>query len=107
MNTLAAADDWECNAHAYLQLDQQLHERFVERGGTPKMLQIFQQMNVHMHVMRVAQGYAARDFEAMHFEHEQIFEALESRSSDRLNAVLLNHLESSRMRAYKMLMDRE
>ena len=88
---------------AYLVLDQQLHERFVARGGTPKMVQLFQQTNVHQQVARVAHLYYREDFEAAHFEHEQLFDALESKLPDRLNTALLNHLENSRMRALKNL----
>jgi DNA-binding GntR family transcriptional regulator len=69
------------------------------------MLQLFQQMNVHMQVTRIIRHYQPRDFEAMHFEHEQIFAALEDRSSERLSAALLNHLESSRFRALRCSQD--
>ncbi len=101
MHELAQTDNWQSVMHDYLQLDQQLHERFVARGGTPRMLQMFQQMNVHMQVARIVRHFQTRDFEAIHFEHEQIFDALEDPSSQRLSATLLNHLEASRMRALK------
>lgn len=101
MNDLAEAHDWQPIIYDYLQLDQQFHERLVERGGPHRMLQMFQQMNVHMQVARIVHSFQPRDFEAMHFEHEQIFEALEDPTSQRLNAALLNHLEASRMRALK------
>lgn len=101
MDDLAQADDWQSVIHDYLQLDRQFHERLVERGGTPRMLQMFQQMNVHMQVARIVRHFHPRDFDAIHFEHEQIFEALEDPSSQRLSAALLNHLEASRMRALK------
>jgi DNA-binding GntR family transcriptional regulator len=96
-------ENWQAVMQAYLPLDQQLHERFVARGGTPKMLQLFQQTNVHRQVTRVLDRYCRDDFEAVHFEHEQLFDALESRSPDALNSTLLNHLENSRMRALKNL----
>jgi DNA-binding GntR family transcriptional regulator len=101
MNELAQSGQWLPVIHDYLQLDRQFHERFVERGGTPRMLQMFQQMNVHMQVERIVRRFQPRDFEAIHFEHEQIFAALEDPSSQRLSATLLNHLEASRMRALK------
>ena len=97
----ADLNGWSSVIHDYLALDQQLHEHFVLRGGTPRMLQLFQQMNVHMHVRRIINRYQLRDFQALHFEHEQIFEALDDRSPDRLNAALLNHLEASRYRALR------
>lgn len=101
MDSLAQTGDWQLVIQDYLQLDQQFHERLVERGGTPRMLQLFQQMNVHMQVARIVRNFHPRDFEAIHFEHEQIFEALEDPSSQRLSAALLNHLEASRMRSLK------
>lgn len=99
----SAADDWQQPMQAYLVYDQQLHERFVACGGTPRMLQLFQQANVHQQVARVLPRYCREDFDAIHFEHEQIFDALESRSPDLLNEILFNHLENSRMRALKNL----
>lgn len=101
MHELAQTANWQLVIRDYLQLDQQFHERFVARGGTPRMLQMFQQMNVHMQVARIVRHFQSRDFEAIHFEHEQIFDALEDPSSQRLSATLLNHLEASRMRALK------
>jgi DNA-binding GntR family transcriptional regulator len=96
-------DNWQEVMQAYLIHDQQLHERFVARGGTPKMLQLFQHTNVHQQVARIVHRYNRTDFEAAHLEHEQIFDALESRSPDLLNTTLLNHLENSRMRVLKNL----
>ncbi len=96
-------ENWQEVMQAYLVHDQQLHERFVARGGTPKMLLLFQQTNVHQQVACVAHCYCRSDFEAAHFEHERIFDALETRSPDLLNMILLNHLENSRMRALKNL----
>lgn len=104
LGALAAQGDevgWHAVIYDYLTLDQQLHERFVERGGTPRMLQLFQQVNVHMQVTRVIPYYQMRDFQSIHFEHEQIFDALEDRSPERLSAALLNHLEASRFRALR------
>jgi DNA-binding GntR family transcriptional regulator len=105
LDDLAVAGNWQTVIYDYLELDRQLHERFVARGGTPRMLQLFQQMNVHMQVARIIRGYQPRDFEAMHFEHEQVFAALEDRSQERLSAALLNHLEASRFRALKCSQD--
>ncbi|MBL8163814.1 MAG: GntR family transcriptional regulator [Anaerolineae bacterium] len=104
MNALAEVGDWQTVAGEYVQLDQQLHERFVLRGGPPRMLRLYEQTHVHLY-LRLAQPYFSdRDFEATHFEHEQILEALASQSPDRLNAALLNHLESERVRAARALL---
>ncbi len=102
---LAARDNWQVVAADYLELDRQLHERFIERGGSPLMVKLFQQMNVHMQLRRVVPAYYQLDFEATHFEHEQIFAAIESGSSERLNASLLNHLEASQSRVLKRLQE--
>jgi DNA-binding GntR family transcriptional regulator len=99
LGKLACTGDWSAVIHDYLQLDRQLHERLVMRGGTPRMLELFQQMNVHMQVARIVHQYQPRDFEMIHFEHEQVFAALDAGSPERLSAALLNHLEDSRLRA--------
>ena len=99
LDKLACTGDWPAVIHDYLQLDRQLHERLVMRGGTPRMLELFQQMNVHMQVARIIHQYQPRDFEMIHFEHEQVFAALDAGSPERLSAALLNHLEDSRLRA--------
>jgi DNA-binding GntR family transcriptional regulator len=99
LDDLACTGDWPAVMHEYLRLDQQLHERLVMRGGTPKMLELFQQMNVHMQIARIIPQYQPREFEMIHFEHEQVFAALDAGSPERLSAALLNHLEASRLRA--------
>ncbi len=99
MDDLANRRDWQAVSADYLKLDQMLHERLVLRGGPPRMFQLYQQTNVHLYLRLVVPHFTHRDFEATHFEHEQIFEALASQTPDRLNAALLNHLEGSRFRA--------
>ncbi len=101
----AGSLNWDGVIFEYLRLDQELHERFVVRGGTARMAQLYQQMNVHMQVARIVSRYQPRDFDAIHFEHQQVFAALDERSSDRLSAALLNHLEASRLRALKRIQD--
>lgn len=98
MDDLACAGDWPGVIQSYLDLDEALHQRLVMRGGTPKMLDLFRQMNVHRQVARVVPHYQVREFEMIHFEHEQIFAALDSGSPERLSTALLNHLEASRLR---------
>jgi GntR family transcriptional regulator, rspAB operon transcriptional repressor len=101
MDELAKTGDWQKAAPEYLNLDQQLHERFVLRGGPPRMLHLYQQTNVHTYVRLIVPCFSERDFEMTHFEHEQIFAALANQAPDRLNAALLNHLEGARHRVGK------
>lgn len=105
MNSLVmqSGDDWLEILPEYLELDRQLHERLVEVGGPEKMLSLFQQMNVHAHLYHIVKNYTQQDFQAMHFEHGQIFAAIQDESAERLSAVLLNHLEASRMRAIRCM----
>jgi DNA-binding GntR family transcriptional regulator len=103
MNTLVEMGGWQTVAEEYMQLDQQLHERFVLRGGPPRMLQLYEQTHVYRYLRLALTYFSDRDFEATHFEHEQILESLASQSPDRLNAALLNHLESERVRAARAL----
>lgn len=65
------------------------------------MLDLFKQMNVHTHMVRIVRHYHLREFQSMHFEHEQIFSAIFTQSPELLSATLLNHLESARYRALK------
>lgn len=95
--------DWSEISGEYLELDRQLHERMVQVGGPPRMLELFKQMNVHTHLRGIIAQYEHRDFQAMHFEHEQIFAAIHAQAPDRLSAALLNHLEASRLRAMKIV----
>jgi DNA-binding GntR family transcriptional regulator len=103
MNRLAEVGNWQTVAEQYVQLDQQLHERFVLRGGPPRMLQLYEQTHVYRYLRLGLAYFSDRDFEATHFEHEQILEALASQSPDRLSAALLNHLESERVRVARAL----
>ncbi len=98
-----ANENWSNILDEYIQLDQAMHERFIIKGGTPQMLKLFQQMNVHTQMLSILPRYRHNELLAIHFEHEQLFDALFDQSPDRLNAVLLNHLEASRIRALKAL----
>jgi DNA-binding GntR family transcriptional regulator len=104
MNSLvnSCGQNWHDILADYFQLDRELHEHLVRRGGPPKMLELFEQTNVHSHVQRIAHHYTNNQFIAMHFEHGQIFAAIHEQSPERLNAVLLNHLEASRLRAVQI-----
>jgi DNA-binding GntR family transcriptional regulator len=95
------AENWHSILGEYLELDRQLHEYLVQRGGPSKMLHLFQQMNVHAHLRHITERYSSQYLQAMHFEHGQIFAAIRDQSPERLSAVLLNHLEASRMRVMK------
>ncbi|MEQ8675398.1 MAG: GntR family transcriptional regulator [Aggregatilineales bacterium] len=101
MNDLVEAceGNWQGIVHPYVDLDRQFHERLVAVGGPPRMLDMFKQLNVHVQMVSIIPHYGTRDFQAMHFEHEQIFASIMDRSPERLNATLLNHLESARFRA--------
>lgn len=105
MNLLVqgCGENWHDILNEYLELDRELHEHLVRRGGPPKMLQLFQQMNVHAHLFHVTTRYSYQEFQAMHFEHGQIFAAIHAESPERLSAVLFNHLESSRIRTMKCI----
>ena len=98
-----AGEDWSNIIDEYIQLDQKMHEFFVMRGGPPYMLKLFQQMNVHAQLSRIVPKFRPNELMAVHFEHEQIFDAIEDYSPDQLNAALFNHLEASRIRALKVL----
>lgn len=91
--------NWQSIVADYLELDRQFHERLVARGGPQRMLDLFKQMNVHTHMGRIVRHYHPREFQSMHFEHEQIFSSILAQSPERLSATLLNHLESARYRA--------
>jgi DNA-binding GntR family transcriptional regulator len=99
----ARKSGWQDIIHEYLDLDRALHQKMIACGGTPRMLSLWQQTNVHMQVSRIANRIPDRDFDGMHFEHRQILDALTTQSSERLNAVLLNHLESSRLGLVRIL----
>ncbi len=101
MNTLLDSCDgiWQNIVGDYLDLDRQFHERLIEIGGPPRMLAMFKQLNVHVQLVSIVPKYKQRDFQVMHFEHEQIFASIANRSPERLSATLLNHLESARFRA--------
>ena len=92
------AGNWQDIITEYLQLDQQFHELLVTVGGPQRMLDIFQQLGVHPQLHHIVPHYSEREFQAMHFEHEQIFASIVDYSPERLNASLLNHLESARHR---------
>lgn len=102
----AKETSWHDVIFDYLALDRDLHQRLVICGGTPRMVTLWEQTNVHMQIARLSEQFQTSDFERMHFEHRQIFDALDSGAPDRLNAALLNHLESSRLNVLRILASR-
>lgn len=92
-------NNWHQITQDYLALDEEFHEMLVRIGGPPKMLDIFQQLGIHHQLQNILPHYTQRDFQAMHFEHEQIFASIADQAPERLNATLLNHLEAARYRS--------
>ena len=96
-----SAGNWSHIISEYLHLDQMLHERMVERGGPARMFELFKAASTHNKTIAIVKRYELRELEAMHFEHELIFDALLDQSPERLNESLFNHLEASRIRILK------
>lgn len=105
MNQLvdSASGDWQSIALDYLELDKQLHKRLIVIGGPPRMLELYQQMNIHTQMIRILPNYESRAFQLMHREHQEILSAILNRSEKQLSDVLLNHLESARHRALRCI----
>lgn len=99
----ARQSGWQSMILDYLDLDRLLHQKLVACGGTPRMLVLWQQTNVHTQIGRLANQISDTEFESIHFEHRQILEAISARSPERLNATLLNHLEASRLSLLRIL----
>ena len=99
----ARRDGWKSVIQDYLKLDYALHERLIICGGPSRMHTLWQQVNVHIQLARLVDWFETSDFEAIHFEHRQILDAIQAGSPERLNATLLNHLESSRLSVLRIL----
>lgn len=99
----ARKSGWQDVIHDYLDLDRDLHQKMIACGGPHRMLPLWQQTNVHMQVGRLATRIAESDFDGAHFEHRQILDAIAAHAPERLNAALLNHLESSRLSLLRIL----
>jgi len=99
----ARKSGWQAVINDYLQLDRAMHERLVICGGTPRMVKLWQQTNVHMQIARLSTRFDDRDFDTIHFEHRQILDAIDAGSPERLSAALLNHLESARLALSRIL----
>lgn len=100
MEALATKADtlgWHTVIHDYLELDYKLHERLVICGGTPKMVTLWQQTNIHMQVGQLAERINTKYFDSIHYEHCQILKAIDAGSPEWLSAVLLNHLDTARL----------
>lgn len=93
--------NWQPIIGDYLDLDRQFHEKLVERGGPARMLDLFKQLDIHKQMQDIIINYQSNDLTAMHFEHQQILSSILDQSPERLNATLLNHLESARFRAIR------
>lgn len=94
----SSESDFQTMVLDYLDLDRKLHEHLVLRGGPPRMLDIYRQMNVHTLIAHIIPKYTVNSFMAMHQEHLRIFEALFEKNPERLSVALYDHLEAERQR---------
>ena len=82
----------------YMELDYSLHRQLVQMSGNKRLLEMWEQINVHVQAARFRPLRLGTVIGTGHGEHEEIVEALERRDAVALKRVLRRHIETSKHR---------
>jgi DNA-binding GntR family transcriptional regulator len=96
-------EDWSRIYQDYVHLDHQLHRLIVEIAGNKRLIDIWEQINLHVHMARIRYGSAENELDVAQQEHESILEALEDRDAATLEQAMFRHLERAKQSVLKDL----
>ena len=79
LRRLTEAENWEKIFQEYMPLDYSLHELILEIAGNGRLLEIWEQVNVHAEMGRIRYGRSREEAKLAQKEHEEILRAFEAR----------------------------
>ena len=82
----------------YMKLDYGFHRQLVQMSGNQRLLEMWEQINVHVQAARFRPLQVDTVIGTGHDEHEEIVEALERRDVVALKRVLRRHIGTSKHR---------
>jgi DNA-binding GntR family transcriptional regulator len=78
--------------------DHAFHMVIMQSAGNSILLEVYQSLNLHVHLSRLYHGRGVAELEQARREHRVILNAYESRDADLAQAAVLAHIEAARAR---------
>jgi DNA-binding GntR family transcriptional regulator len=78
--------------------DHAFHTVIMQSPGNSVLLEIYQSLNLHMHLSRLYHGRGVAELERTRNEHRMILDAYELRDGAAAEAAVLAHIEAARVR---------
>ena len=89
--------------------DVELHRAFLQQSGSTKLIQMVENLNAHIHRVRILSNAIPERVEETIAEHASILQALAARDPDRAEEAVKHHMRKSASavrEAYKILRQR-
>jgi DNA-binding GntR family transcriptional regulator len=103
MRRLLENNDYQSVVDKYIHLDHQFHNLLVGLARNKRLIEIYEQIDVHVRIARVKQKFTRSDSKHTESEHDAILEALERLDGRALVKALSDHIELSKARMLKVL----
>jgi DNA-binding GntR family transcriptional regulator len=99
----ATVDDDYGDYEAFIEGDRQMHLALVKATENHKLLEMYINLNVHMHVARAHYLNSVENARQAHQEHEAILEAFKSGDPEMVNEKLSRHITNVKTRILELL----
>lgn len=103
MRRLLANNDYQSVVDTYIHLDHNFHRLLVGMTQNQRLIEIYEQVDIHVRIARVKQKFTHSDSKHTESEHDAILEALERRNGRALVQALNDHIDLSKARLLKVL----
>lgn len=90
----AIEDDDYSDYESFIAADRDLHQILVEFSQNQRLIEIYRELNIHVHITRAHYLRSIENAREAQQEHEAIIDALSSRSQAEAEAVLLQHIDN-------------
>jgi DNA-binding GntR family transcriptional regulator len=78
--------------------DHAFHTAIMQAAGNSVLLEMYQSLNLHVHLSRLYHGRGVAELEQTRREHRRILDAFESRDGAAAEEAVLAHIEAARVR---------
>jgi len=78
--------------------DHAFHMAIMQASGNSVLLEIYQSLNLHMHLARLYHGRGVAELERTRREHRVILDAYEAKDARRAESAVVTHIEAARRR---------
>jgi DNA-binding GntR family transcriptional regulator len=99
----ATNDDDYGDYEAFIEGDRQLHLSFIHATKNTHLMEMYTELNVHMHVARAHYINSIENAREAHMEHEAIVEAFKSKDEERVKFELASHITTVKNRILAVL----